>query len=194
MYHKDTLALIALELNNKSLFNLCLSNTNFNKLICKSEEFWLKKLIKERPDLLKIFNVNRLNNSKFSYKDLYVRSLKPKIYYNEKLDILIKGDYENMLKDFYESIIHYGSGTVKKNINNWLLSYYKGSIMDSDPDLYVFDSYNEALTTAIRDIKQNVEDKDIVKYYADILRSKNRVEVDEPELNNYYTIKPITVF
>ena len=198
MNHKDTLGLIALELNNKDLFSLCRSNSLSNRLICKNDNFWLSKLIKERPQLLSIFKEYSIE--KYSYKYIYMQSLQNKVFYFKKSDkeiIFIKGDFTNMLSNFKDSQIKYFSE--KKQNNNWLLSYYKNSLMDAvlnpniKPDLYAFNSYNEAFTTVIRDIKQNITDEYMLSYYADVLRAKNVVEVDEMAFNNYYQIKTINI-
>ena len=198
MNHKDTLGLIALELNNKDLFSLCRSSSLSNRLICKNDNFWLSKLIKERPQLLSIFKEYSIE--KYSYKYIYMQSLQNKVFYFKKSDkeiIFIKGDFTNMLPNFKDSQIKYFSE--KKQNNNWLLSYYKNSLMDAvlnpniKPDLYAFNTYNEAFSTVIRDIKQNITDEYMLSYYADVLRAKNVVEVDEMAFNNYYQIKTINI-
>ena len=44
---RDVVIYMATKLNLPELYNLCLTNSKFNKLICSNEMFWMNKLIND---------------------------------------------------------------------------------------------------------------------------------------------------
>jgi hypothetical protein len=102
---KDTLFLIALELDMPSLFSLCNSNKKLNLKLCENEEFWKIKLRKE-------FGSYYEKNRRFlKYKDQYLY-LKRVLSINnlnnllERYKILTDYDHDIFMKplDIYDLI------------------------------------------------------------------------------------------
>ena len=55
---KDLIRLLALELDKKSLINLCTSSKRFNEILCNDSSFWREKLEKDFPRYMSIIPKN----------------------------------------------------------------------------------------------------------------------------------------
>lgn len=89
--NKDILIKMALELEPKDLFNLCLSSQKFNKYICNNEIFWYQKLRRDMPN---VENYKEISGTK-TYKDAY------KILYQNKINfvITVEAKYYNLYNE-----------------------------------------------------------------------------------------------
>jgi len=130
--NKDMSVLLALELNNKDIISLCLTNKIFNKYVCENEFFWLQKIRKDFPEIKDIKKYGE------TYKEAY-KVLSDKIYIEISVNIVkdededededeenyrkeinigkvlgfdrkwdIKTIVENALNDFFERISLFG--------------------------------------------------------------------------------------
>lgn len=186
---RDTLILIALNLDIPELLHLCNINSKFNKLLCKNNTFWMNKLHNDYPETIGFnFNTEDYKSLYFLKKSFDIIYFNGKIISDEpllyelvfslnKIDKLLKPSelYELLLKDItWYSILDY----------LMIVDYMKEIklIIDNKPTipLYLFTKYligglkyyNESLHVLSNINHYNViytKDKDKNKYTVDIL-------------------------
>jgi hypothetical protein len=144
--NKDTLALIALELDLSDLLNFCSSSRNLRN-IC-NESFWLRKLKHDFPRLW-ISVKERLNSNNLSNKDLYIylrsivnmkniEGLLNKILHIQeefKYSLSIRDTIYDLLYKNYDiwKLISYPSNEISRKLNE----YYLGGDLTANIRLFV---------------------------------------------------------
>ena len=95
----DLLKLLALELDNKTLFNLCKTSKRMNQNICNSKDFWVMKLRKEFPNIL----IEEVEDFKGLYQYL---TKKPMVHrlelsaYSDEEEIFIRDIKDEIVEEF----------------------------------------------------------------------------------------------
>ena len=95
IYDKDIILSYVLDLDLKSIYQLCKSSKKFNNAICNSNIFWRKKLEKDYPNV----NISNVSDVKNLYKYLKVKAPIHEIHAS---DYIYEYDYESY--DFIEYI------------------------------------------------------------------------------------------
>lgn len=86
----DVIRQMALDLTSEDIFNLCLTNKRFNKVICDDENFWRNKLKRDFPQDRK-----RLENE--SWKQFYERL-------KSEIPVEIPDDIDEILQAYQEEV------------------------------------------------------------------------------------------
>jgi hypothetical protein len=104
--NRDTLSLIALELDPSTLLSLCQTNKKLNTIICKNNYFWKKKLNKDYPTTVNKFSENA--DFKKIYESLFTQKINRYVTFidNDELsDLILKeSDYDDMSYEKYVEI------------------------------------------------------------------------------------------
>jgi len=111
--YKDTDLIILSNLDDKSLFNFCISNPkdNYLKKLCGDESFWRNKLKNKFPEF-KLENKSKTRTWKQTYLALDYYS---KYFPYKAMKKLAKGGMKNI------DLIHF---FIEKGANNWVLGMY----------------------------------------------------------------------
>lgn len=89
-FPKDVIILLALELDDSSILNLCRISKKYNDDICKNQNFWRMKIERERPGILNSEDINIFYDK--DYKNLYKDLKKDVLSINYETGTVIKGD------------------------------------------------------------------------------------------------------
>jgi hypothetical protein len=195
---KDTLTLIALELDLPSLLNFCQSDIEINKKVCSDNNFWRNKLFRDYPNIA-------VNNLKELYETEYEKDTKIRHLDTLMLDFIKNSDFGafsvgTFTKDNAESNnIHI---LITQNLAPATIAIINRNILTSL--LYIYLSRNNLkfkvrneirfkldnnLRTATYLIRDN--DFDVNSFsYADLIKlAESSLKEEIPGLNNIPDIK-----
>ena len=191
---RDTLILIALEMDLSSILELCKTNKRINEKICQNDMFWLNKIKKERPKFLPTLE----DKLKFkNYKDLYMKLQKSgDVVYSLDFDdktVNVKGD----ILDYIKTVFHAdGVGTFlndKLNDRSWKV-YTNAVEFTFEP--FITNTKEEAIKVAKEEIDfqlQSEVDDEVIQNYYDKLEKYDEVDIDEDNVNFSISIEEIDV-
>lgn len=174
-FPKDIIILLALELDDPSIINLCRSSKRYNEAICKNQNFWKLKIEKERPGVLETME-GEITNYRELYQDLQKDFFS--ISY-ERFDIfnIVKG----YLEDYGFTPLYYDD---EYKIGNKVWVVVGNEEVISSP--IITKSRDEALKIIKREIEHihddltsNGYDLKELEYYYKELEETNRVKIDD---------------
>lgn len=208
--NKDELILLALELDLGSILKFCASSKRFNEKICQDNNFWRRKLDKERPGIVAILpsdNYREIytNLVKYEKKQIFAnKNLYSVKYTTNPLQILgvvegfvgfrskdpkTKGAYFNP-PNFYSTGVYYEFiNKPKRGDKVWV--YGSTDLEGIFPDIFL--SKEGAVKILIRKIIQNFPQNDLEKHdfhsYAKKLLDEDYLKLDGHE----YLVKQVTI-
>ena len=118
---RDPTEEIGLKLSPADLINLCSTNTVYNRLLCNSDTFWLKKLRHDYPDEMR--EVGDLPI--FNPKNIYMKRF---VYVSEKIEAFMNKFIEIVWEPYGFDI--YLNDRYKKDLYDALYKIYKTVITD----------------------------------------------------------------
>lgn len=132
---KQSLILIAMELDLPSILNFCQSEKNINRSVCKNKFFWINKMKKDYNFILK--NLKDSNDPKQYYKILYNSRNNPGI----GLEISALIGYDDLVEYFLKKDVnsHDIFSVIKKIKDKNILDILIPKIIDIDPYFNKFD-------------------------------------------------------
>ena len=190
---RDTLILIALEMDLSSILELCKTNKRINEKICQNDMFWLNKIKKERPKFLPALE----DKLKFkSYKDLYMKLENS----GDTVYMLNLGDKNvNVKGDIFAYFKNYRPGMTPDDIieSEYLGNFISDKLNDkswkvyTNATEYTFDPFvtskkEEAIKIAKEEISFHLEgevNSEVIQKYYDELEKYDGVEIDEEDVN-----------
>ena len=173
---KDVKREIALDLSPPDLINLCSTQKEFNKEICESRDFWMRKLEKDYPEEF----------LQFHKKGIPVKN--PKDRYIKKFTFISR-QIESFIDEFIDKVFGYGflkflNEDYKKGLYKVIYDVYSEAKKDKEKDIeellneaidvYLFQDYNAVETTPVEMIE------DFISFLL-VYETQTRIERKEVE-------------
>ncbi len=200
---RDTLILLALEMDMGEILNMCQTNKRINEKICKNDMFWLNKIRKERPNFLS----SMVDKLKFkNYKDLYMKlqNSGDKVYklYFDTGDINVKGYIFDYLKNYQPGLT--ADDIIKSELigefigdklngKSWLI-YTNNAEYTFEP--FITNTKTEAINLAKNEINFHLQDEvepEVIQKYYDEIEKTDSVTIEEDVGNFTIYIEEIKV-
>ena len=159
--NRDITEEIALKLNPADLVNLCSTNTIYNKLLCNSDRFWLRKLRYDYPN--EIGNITIKNP-----KNVYMKRF---LYVTEKIEEYMKifteivwDDFEKYLNDKYRKDLYDAIYGIYKYV---ITEHKQDDIIDQDE---IDDIFNDFMAHLMRDSYDQKTYRKLEKYQIQLVK------------------------
>jgi len=149
---RDLTEEIALKLSPADLVNLCSTNTTYNKLLCNSNTFWIKKLYHDYPDETKEIGNIPIPNA----KNIYMKRF---LYVTEKIEKFMEKFIEIIWEPY--NFAKYLNDKYKKDLYDALYNIYKVVIQDyKEDDEIEIDDMDDIFYDFILSLLRDVDDAD----------------------------------